>query len=286
MSKIPLFIFLKIALFSVCTVHAQTPSNNLMPDGSHDMYMGLGVIERPIYEGADKTKRTALPVLQIQWSNGIFIGGMNLGLHLSEQPHIEYGPIITLAPGRNESGISNSIDAVNGIKASIIEQTEKTYTEKNKLLGLDVLQTRLLIGGFFNKKITDQLQSTNILTYGAGNKHNGTRLISDLRFHFKDVDPHHSVSMSMGATFANQAYNQTYFGVSELEASRTNRNAFLSSSGIKDIHADLHWNWAFNSSYLLTSKININYLMGSTKNSPLVERRSNISISTALAYRF
>lgn len=286
MLKIPHFIFLKIALFAVCAAHAQTPTNNLMPDGSRDMYIGLGVIQRPIYEGADKLKHAVLPVLQIQWSNGVFVGGMNLGMHLSEQPQIEFGPILTLAPGRTESGIANNIDALNNISTSITQPLETTRKTSNKLTGLDVLQTRILFGGFFNKKLTDHLQSTNILTFGAGNDRKGIRLTSDLRYKFLEIDPHHSLTMSLGLTFANQAYNQTYFGVSPLEAINTNRREYLNSGGAKDIHADLNWNWALNSSYLLTTKVNINYLMGSAKNSPLVERLSNIYISSAIAYRF
>jgi outer membrane protein len=286
MLKISHLIFYKLALFAVCTVHAQTPSHHLMPDGSRDMYVGLGVIQRPTYEGAIKLKYAPLPVLQIQWSNGIFIGGMNLGMHLSDQPQIEFGPIITLAPGRNESGSDNKIDAVSGINHKNSQSLESKNKTENKLSGLDNLQARILLGGFFNKNLSENLQSTNILSFGAGNDRNGIRLTSDLRYRFTELDQHHSLTVSMGLTYTNQDYTQAYFGISQLEAENNNRREYLNSSGIKDIHTDLNWNWAFNSSYLLTSKININYLMGSAKNSPIVERRSNISISSAIAYRF
>ena len=265
---------------------AQTPSRNLMPDGSHDMYIGLGVIHRPKYEGAQTSKTTALPALQIQWSNGIFVAGMSAGMQLSESPQIEYGPLLTIAPGRTDSGIANSVDIVNGQNGYASINTPQFEKKANKLTGLDVLQTRLLVGGFLHKQLTENVQSTNILTYGSGNQHNGLKLVSDLRYQIKNLAQHHTITLGSGITLVNQAYNQTYFGISQQESDRTGRNSYIASGGMKDIHADINWNWSFSASYLLTSKINFTYLTGSASKSPLVERRSNVSISTALAYRF
>ena len=45
--------FLALALASACSVsHAHTPATNPMPDGSRDMFVGLGLVSAPLYEGA------------------------------------------------------------------------------------------------------------------------------------------------------------------------------------------------------------------------------------------
>ena len=75
---------------------AQTPANNPMPDGSRDMYVGLGVGSAPEWDGARHHKLRALPVLQVQWSNGVFVSGMSAGIHLSGSPQVEFGPLLTV----------------------------------------------------------------------------------------------------------------------------------------------------------------------------------------------
>ncbi len=83
---------------------AQTPSRNLMPDGSHDMYLGLGAFSRPYYEGAGRHHASALPVVQMQWSNGVFLAGTMAGLHWSDTPGLEYGPLLAFEGKRTASG--------------------------------------------------------------------------------------------------------------------------------------------------------------------------------------
>ena len=55
--------FLALALVAVSSgASAQTPAMNPMPDGSRDMYVGLGLVSAPRYEGARDSERHALPV--------------------------------------------------------------------------------------------------------------------------------------------------------------------------------------------------------------------------------
>ena len=90
----------------------------------------------------------------------------------------------------------------------------------------------------------------------------------------------------MGLSAVNQAYNQAFFGVSQAESLRSFNRLYTTSSGVKDVHADVHWNWALSSSWLLTSSMNLTRLNGSAATSPLVERTSSVTVSSALAYRF
>jgi outer membrane protein len=92
---------------------AQTPATNPMPDGSRDMYVGLGVQSAPRYEGTGSRKVSALPVLQVEWSNGVFISGMSAGMHLSNSPTVEVGPLLAVLPGRDESGTGAVVGGVN-----------------------------------------------------------------------------------------------------------------------------------------------------------------------------
>mgnify|MGYP000019865918 CR=1 FL=1 len=259
---------------------AQTPATNLMPDGSHDLYIGLGAELRPTYQGAQESRAVALPVVQMQWSNGAFIAGMSAGVHLSDQVQQEYGPMLQLEGRRSSDGTSTSAGAINnGI-------TQAGQINGNKLVGMDDINPRLLAGGFYHVAISDALRLTNSLLYGAGNNHDGLRWNSDLHYHIMPFALHHVWSVSAGVTVVNQAYNQAYFGVTPAESARSHLRAYAPSASVKDMHADLHWNWSLSPAWLLTSALNITRLNGSAADSPLVERRTNLTVSSALAYRF
>jgi outer membrane protein len=287
MNKI--YTFLIAALTLSVTAHAQSPAQNLMPDGSHDMYLGLGVMSRPVYEGAEHKKANVIPVMQMQWSNGAFLAGMSAGWHLSNQFNHEFGPLISLEANRTSSGLSNSIQTPANLQSSVVGpglSDRAHFKASNKLLGLDDIRTRILYGGFYNYQLAENLRQTNTLLFGAGNNRQGLRLSSDLRYHVKDMFPHHQLTFGVGLTLVNQAYAQTYFGVSDIEAGRSVNEQFTTKAGVKDIHADIYWNWNLNSSWLITSKMNLSQLINSAGRSPLVERKTNFTVSSAIAYRF
>lgn len=276
-----------LCLLMSSSAFAQSPSRNLMPDGSFDSYIGLGVISRPTYEGSERNKRNAVPVFQIEWSNGLYIAGMSAGWHLSETPQVEYGPLLQLEPGRTPSGLGNSIDTPMYQTSSVMGPEFKIVQSKlNRLEGMVDIKSTLLAGGFYHYRLTDNLRHTNTLLYGAGNDRKGLRLSSDLSYRFNELPTHHSLSLGLGITVINQAYAQSYFGVTEQESERSINEEFHPKAGVKDVHLDLNWNYSLSSSWLITSKLRASQLLGKVKDSPLVEKKNGLMFSTALAYRF
>jgi outer membrane scaffolding protein for murein synthesis (MipA/OmpV family) len=288
--------FLVLAIAGACgTVAAQTPATNPMPDGSRDMYVGLGVQSMPRYDGARHNKTVALPVLQVQWSNGMFVSGLSAGMHLSSLPSVEYGPLIALALRRDEDGMGGGIGGVGdgagngGVGTSTILPggiAEPFSKSGNRLAGMDVIETRLLYGGFFNYYLTPQLRLSNNLLYGAGNGRDGLRWHTALQYLLPNAAPHHSLVLSAGVSVVNRAYNNAYFGVSRMENERNRIGAYHAGGGVQDVRLGVRWNWALNPAWMLTSGLQVNRLLGDAKDSPLVERPNNVTVSTALAYRF
>ena len=143
--------FYFLALVAACgAASAQTPARNPMPDGSRDLYLGLGAVSAPRYEGAHARRIAALPVLQFEWSNGIFISGMSAGVHLSSAAPVEYGPLLVLQPRRSESGNADAIGAVDNATApsSVAPQSPLLPTRftpvRSRLDGMDPVGARLL----------------------------------------------------------------------------------------------------------------------------------------------
>jgi outer membrane scaffolding protein for murein synthesis (MipA/OmpV family) len=282
---------LLLALGAACgTTWAQTPATNPMPDGSRDMYVGLGVQSAPRWEGADSRKVSALPVLQVQWSNGLFISGMSAGMHLSDNPTFEYGPLLAVQPGRDEAGSGHAVDGVGTTGTALIgpvpDPIDKRRFDGTRLEGMDRIGARLQGGAFANYYLTPQWRLTGSVLVGAGNDHDGARLDLGVQRLALDLGARHHVALTAGAGIVNRHYNATYFGVSAGESARSRFPYYAPGGGLQDAHVGVRWNWAWSPSWMLTSNLQARRLLGSAAKSPLVERPTNLTVSTAIAYRF
>ena len=282
--------FLALALLTSCSAAiAQTPAINPMPDGSRDMYVGLGAQSAPRYDGAAGHRTRAVPVIQVEWSNGVFISGMSAGMHLSGQPTVEYGPLLTVQPGRTDRGLGN-----NAIEPGLPPGSygwggpafAAVVKPANRLTGMDPIGTRLLGGGFFNYYLSPQWRLTSSALWGAGQNRHGAIADFGVQRLALDIAPHHAVSLLAGLSLVNRDYNQSFFGVTVPEAVHSGNQVYSAAGGLKDVHAGLRWNWTLSPSWMLTSNLQAERLLGSAKESPLVERPTNVSASAALAYRF
>lgn len=266
---------------------AQTPATNPMPDGSRDMYAGLGVVSRARYEGADSRKVSVLPVLQVQWSNGIFISGMTAGMHLSNRPTMEYGPLVAVHPNRDESGAGHLVDGVGTTSSpSLLPVTERLTRGGNRLAGMQDVRTRIEGGAFFNYYLAPEWRLTSSVLVGSGNDRDGARLELGVQRLAFEVAPHHTVALNAGVTIVNADYNRAYFGVNEADAWTSGNPMYRPGGGIKDVRVGARWNWALSPGWMLTTNVQATRLVGNVRNSPLVERPTNVTVSTAFAYRF
>lgn len=255
-----------------------------MPDGSRDMYVGLGVLSAPEWEGARERRVTAQPLIQVQWSNGLFISGMSAGMHLSDNPAVEYGPLLNIQPRRSESG---SRDWLDGFEGSMLNPSRnQPPPEAGRLHGMDVVATRLEAGGFFNYYLSERLRLNNVLVYGAGNDHDGLRYTVDLQTIATDLSPRHKLSALVGLTAVNRDHNAAYFGVSEEESRNSGNRMYAPGGGLRDVHASVRWNYALSPSWMVSTQVQVKRLQGDAAKSPLVERTTNFTVSTGLAYRF
>jgi outer membrane scaffolding protein for murein synthesis (MipA/OmpV family) len=278
---------LLVMVFVSGAAWAQTPAINPMPDGSRDMYVGLGVQSAPRYEGAESRKVSALPVLQVQWSTGFFISGMSAGMHLSDSPTFEAGPLAAVHPGRDESGSGKVADGIGGGEQfSFAGPVDRSRKAGDGLSGMDDIGARLQLGGFANYYLTPQWRLTGSLLYGAGKDRDGARLELGVQRLAAVLGARHRVSLSAGVAVVNRNYNQSYFGVSIEEASRSRFPYYEAAGGLQDAHLGARWNWTLSPAWMLTSSLQARRLLGSAGKSPLVERPTNLTVSTAIAYRF
>jgi outer membrane scaffolding protein for murein synthesis (MipA/OmpV family) len=270
---------------------AQTPAPNPMPDGSGDMYAGLGVVSMPRYAGADQRRQRLLPVLQGQWSNGIFVSGMRAGLHLSSRPWIEFGPLVELDPGRDGGGSGAGVigvDSLQGLNkdenAALVQ--DRALASGNRLAGLPSIARRLQGGAFVNLYLAPGVRLTSNALYGAGNDRNGATATFGLQAMALSPAPHHAVTLTGTVALANRHDNQAFFGIDSAQSALSGNPLYQAHGGWRDARLGVNWHWALAPSWLVVSNLEAVRQLGATRDSPLVTRPTGVSVSTALAFRF
>ena len=297
MTKLSAFACAVVSCAAVSSAaFAQTPAANPMPDGSHDMYVGLGLASMPRYEGGSERRQRVLPVFQFQWSNGIFVSGLSAGIHLARTPRLEFGPLIEVQPRRNSGGEGAVAGGLDQTSLSLQEAPDlfsaKLPTEfagelsGNRLAGMDTIHTRLQAGGFLNLYLSPQWRLTGSSLYGAGNARHGARVELGVQRLAIPVGARHRVTLAAGVTLVNRSHNAAFFGVTEEESMNSGNAAYAPAGGLKDVHLRARWNWALAPGWVLASQVQASRLQGDARRSPLVERPTSLAAATAIAWRF
>jgi outer membrane scaffolding protein for murein synthesis (MipA/OmpV family) len=151
---------------------------------------------------------------------------------------------------------------------------------------MDEIGARLQAGAFYNVYVNPQWRLTSSVLYGAGKDRDGLRLDLGVQRLAAVLGERHRVSLSAGVGIVNANYNDSYFGVTAEEAARSRFHAYRPGGGVQDVHVGARWNWVLSPSWMLTSNLQAKRLLGDARLSPLTERSTNLTVSTAFAYRF
>jgi outer membrane protein len=207
-------------------------------------------------------------------------------MHLSGTPTLEYGPLLAVLPGRDESGDGTGIGGVDNFSTASPVIDKSLLRSSGRLGGMDEIGTRLQAGAFLNYYLAPQWRLTGSALYGSGRERDGARLALGVQRLAADLGAHHRISLAAGVTLVNRNDNDSYFGVTRDEAARSRFARYRPGGGVQDVHAGIRWNWAWTPSWMLTSNLQARRLLGSAADSPLVERTTNLTVSAAVAYRF
>lgn len=91
---------------------------------------------------------------------------------------------------------------------------------------------------------------------------------------------------ALGATWADRAYMQTYFGVTAAQAQATSFSAYTPKSGCRKVEASVGAEYALAPGWKLQANLSFARLEDDAAASPLVGRRHGASAALAMAYEF
>jgi len=235
---------------------AQADNNTGMPDGSHDVSFAMTAFDTPRSEGGKRRQVGVLPSFTGRWSNGVFAALGEVGMDLSEDPVLDWGPLLSydLRQGRTD------------------DPSDKG--------GLDVEG-----GGFLHYMWAHNVNFNSALLYGGGAKRSGIKLVANVDLSMR-LGPHAGLSVSPGIEFVNASYMKSSFGVTPTQAANDGLGPYVTHAGLKNVFVNVGVDWQLGNKWTLSSGVNTSRLMGSAGHSPLTEQRLTATEYLQLSYHY
>lgn len=244
-----------LATAIACPAWAQSDTT-FMPEGSQDITLIAVAGLAPRSEGNAGLRPFLLPAASVQWSNGIFLDVGTVGMQLSTQGNLKYGPKLGY-----------------GIK------DERSDDPKRKT------RLDLQAGGFASYRLLHNLSLYGDVMYGGSDDYRGVQVSVGAALSAR-LTPHQGVALSVGANVVDQAYMQSYFGVTTQQAALGHRRVYHASGGLKNISMTGAWNIELNHKYALTTGLNVSWLGDTPAASPLTRNNQGYSVFTLLSYHY
>jgi outer membrane protein len=215
-----------------------------------DVSVGGGIGFTPDYEGSKDYKPVPIPVADIKYDNGMFVKllGLNLRANLLPNSMWQLGPVYNYR-GERKDVENNAVDDM------------KTVDGTSEL-------------GIFGGLVYNKWFASLELLSDMGDAHDGW--YSKLKGGYNWVlNESWALSIGASATYADDDYMQTYFGVSARDSDRSNLDRYSAEAGIKDVGINLGANWVITQNWSARGIASYTQLLGDASNdSPVVDEGS------------
>lgn len=220
----------------------------------------------PKYEGSDEYKVVGAPFIFPSFgsaSNILEVRGIDdVRLKVFKNHWMVAGPLVGYQFGRDEDD-GDRLIGLGDVDGGIVV---------GAFAGLKLLPT-LLIGVSYHRTVSGDVDG------------------GQLRFGLEYEQPVSGVLTfygKAGATYADDDYMSSYFGVSTTQsnASAANLAAFDASSGIKDVYVGAGVKYKMNERWSLKLNGRYSRLVGDAADSPVIETEDQFSGSASVTYKF
>jgi outer membrane protein len=217
--------------------------------------VGLGASVIPDYEGSEEFDPWPVVFGRYTWANGMYadLGGTSDGRAgrakgnlIAEQwvEMLKAGPVLQFRFERDDVD-SDRVDRMEKVKYAVEAGAFVGLAKNRWLVNLTV--------------VTD-----------VSDVHEGT--LVELAAAYKlPVSDQADITFGVGATYADEDYMQTYFGVSPADAARSGLPVYDADSGVKDVGANLALQYKFSSAWGALGAFKYNQLLGDAEDSPVVK---------------
>jgi outer membrane protein len=228
-----------------------------------DITLGAGAGLRPTFEGSDRSIVRPLPVIALRWRDTISLGegGLSATAHLK---NFRFGGGLTIEAGRKDHS-----------SGGIFESGD------DRLRGLGTIKASPGFRVFASSRVSlfnFEVSAVKSLNHGATAT---LGLSMPLPLSKKLLLMPH-----IRATWADDKYMQTYFGVTAAQSAASSFPRFHAASGFKDMRGGVNLIYSFNRHWFAGADVGVTRMLGSAAASPISIADTNVTAMAMAGYRF
>lgn len=256
--------FAVLNLFAI-SAFAETPA--IAANSESGVTVGAALVIAPEYAGAKKDRFVLVPTVSYRNSNGFFAGtGQGVGYE-AKVDQFSLSAALGYRFGRNDSnasGLRRGSDDLRGM--GDIE---------------DAFTTRLKGSYLFDGGVKLSLKSELALNHRETGNTWGLDLNVPLFSSKSD-----QFGLNLGTTYGDRKYNQSNFGVTAAQSSSSGYKAFNAKAGFENVTSSLSWKHSIDKNWSVTTQAGITQVVGNAADSPIVKKKTNGLLATAINYSF
>lgn len=226
---------------------------------------GVGVV--PVYEGSADYGLVPIPFAYVNWKDFIILGPDGLSVNLLNKGKLKAGLGLTVSSGRDEKG-----NTFLGSQAN------------DDLRGMGDIGVAAGARAFASYDFPQFTLGASLVQY-LGQENDG--LLADVSlsrtFTLKEIL---RMTPSVELTWADNRYMDTFYGVSELQATRSRYGRFQTRAGFKDVSVGLNVIQMLSPHWFVHMGGKFKYLIGDAEDSPVSRSNMNGSLVFTIGYRF
>jgi outer membrane scaffolding protein for murein synthesis (MipA/OmpV family) len=222
---------------------------------------GPSLAAYPKFPGSDKIEYLPLPGVDLYIPQGGFVSVENgVGWNFSRSKDWQYGLRLWPQFGRKE-------------------------TDAPELHGLGDIGFRLEGCAFLNYSPWEFLILQSGLRYGSGIDRDG--LLGELGATIgAPIGKSLLIGLTLAGTWANEAYRQSYFGISAEQSARSGRPAYLLGAGGQDANVGISLEYRIAPNWRFDGQVNVARLLGAAADSPITQARNQSAVLATAYYEF
>ena len=229
-----------------------------------DLIAGIAASVKPAYSGASQYEAAGGPVLNIRYRNRAFISsGEGLGVNMLVGKHYRVSLAVGLDLGRRMSWHYATLRGLGDIPRAPFFKLAGTYVISKRLPVLLRADVRKIAGG------------------AAG-------IVGDLEIYTPLPASSRKIVMFAGpsVTIADREHLQVSYGIGPRQALRSGYPIFPAHGGLEAAGLGFSATGFLTRHWLANGEIAVSELLGSAGESPLIERRTQLTLSLSLANRW
>lgn len=249
-------------------VHGQPANDPFAPNSKASAWsvtLGAGAIVRPTFEGSDRYFVSPVPLVSINYNDMISLDTSGLNAYW-RNGGLQLGGGVTYNLGRLQG--SNSV-----------------FTPGDERLnGLGNIPATPGLRAFANYKLGPVVLGATLTKYLVeGN--NGLLIDALVEVPYR-LGERTTITGRLFATWADQSYMQTWFGVTPAQSISSGYAIYQAESGFKNVGLAINLRHQLGVSWVLSADARLSRLTGSADDSPITVSDVNTSFLAMLGYRF